>query len=163
MEKTYEARVEGMLDFTWSNEEIRNLDLVPLSDGSFHLIREGKTFLCEVSDVKGNHKHFTVKVNGRIMKVEIRDSLDLLIQKMGMKVSGRKASNDVVAPMPGLILKVLVENGQVLKEGDEVLVLEAMKMENVIKTPAAAKVKEVLVQQGNSAEKGQILILMEPM
>jgi biotin carboxyl carrier protein len=161
MEKTYEAKVDRILEFSWTNDQIRNLDIIPLVDGTFHLIHEGITYHCAVLDIEDNHKSFSVMVNGRIMEVEIKDSLDLLIQKMGMKVSGRKASNDIIAPMPGMILKVLVEEGQVVNVGDEILVLEAMKMENVIKSPSAAKVNKIDVAQGASVEKGQVLVYLE--
>jgi len=60
--------------------------------------------------------------------------------------------------MPGLVLNILVEEGQDIKKGDALIVLEAMKMENILKSPADGKVKKVSVKKGVAVEKGQILI-----
>ena len=60
--------------------------------------------------------------------------------------------------MPGLILKVLVTEGQEIKKGDPVLILEAMKMENVFKAPGDAIVKTIKYKAGEAVEKGAILV-----
>jgi biotin carboxyl carrier protein len=57
-----------------------------------------------------------------------------------------------------MVLSVLVSEGQEVKMGESVLILEAMKMENVIKAPADCTVKHVKVKQGNAVEKNQVLI-----
>jgi biotin carboxyl carrier protein len=61
--------------------------------------------------------------------------------------------------MPGLILSVAVAEGQEVKKGDPLLILEAMKMENVIKAPADATVKVIKVRKGDSVDKNQVLVL----
>jgi biotin carboxyl carrier protein len=69
--------------------------------------------------------------------------------------------NDIKAPMPGLVLKVLVTPGQAIKKGDPVLILEAMKMENVFKATSDATVKEIKVAELTAVEKGEVLIVLE--
>ena len=64
----------------------------------------------------------------------------------------------VWAPMPGKIVRVLVRAGQEVKEGDPVVVLEAMKMENELRSPATGTVGSVHVAEGDQAERGQLLI-----
>jgi biotin carboxyl carrier protein len=66
--------------------------------------------------------------------------------------------NELKSPMPGLVLKIEVNPGDVLQKGDPILVLEAMKMENVLKAPADVKVKEVLVKSGQAVEKNAVLV-----
>lgn len=68
------------------------------------------------------------------------------------------AGEEVVAPMPGTILKVLVSNGQAVKSGDAVVVLEAMKMENEITAPCDGTVTSVCVSQGESVDVGKVLV-----
>ena len=68
------------------------------------------------------------------------------------------AGEEVSAPMPGTILKVLVSNGQAVSEGDAVIVLEAMKMENEITAPVSGTVTSVLVSQGDSVDVGKVLL-----
>lgn len=67
----------------------------------------------------------------------------------------------VEAPMPGTILKILVSNGQAVKAGDAVVVLEAMKMENEITAPQDGTVTAVCVNQGDSVDAGKVLVTIK--
>ncbi|MBT9173602.1 MAG: Glutaconyl-CoA decarboxylase subunit gamma [Syntrophomonadaceae bacterium] len=67
----------------------------------------------------------------------------------------------VVAPMPGTILNILVKEGTIVKGGDVLLILEAMKMENEIVSPVAGKVKKVAVSKGGSVNTGEVLVVIE--
>jgi len=84
--------------------------------------------------------------------------MDLLLEKMGIANLETVQVNDLKAPMPGLILDILVTPGQTVKKGDQLLILEAMKMENVLKAPGDGVVASIEVEKGKSVEKGQILI-----
>ena len=70
------------------------------------------------------------------------------------------AGEAVSAPMPGTILKVNVTAGQAVKEGDLLVVLEAMKMENEIFAPKAGTVAQVLVNKGSSVDTGATLVVI---
>ena len=70
------------------------------------------------------------------------------------------AGDAVTAPMPGNILKVNVTAGQAGKEGDVLVVLEAMKMENEILAPKACTVKQVLVSKGSTVDTGATLVVL---
>ena len=70
------------------------------------------------------------------------------------------AGESVTAPMPGTILRVNVQNGQAVKEGDLLCVLEAMKMENEIYAPKAGSVAQVVVSKGSSVNTGDVLVVI---
>ena len=70
------------------------------------------------------------------------------------------AGDPVNAPMPGTILKINVQNGQAVKEGQVLCVLEAMKMENEIMAPKSGTVTQVLVQKGSSVNTGDALVVI---
>lgn len=69
-----------------------------------------------------------------------------------------RGGNGVVAILPGKIVRVLVEIGQPVVEGDPVCVLEAMKMENELQAPKAGTVSAIHVQAGDEVDKGQVLV-----
>jgi biotin carboxyl carrier protein len=76
------------------------------------------------------------------------------------KLMGNKA-NLLKAPMPGLVLKVLVTEGQAVKKGDGLLILEAMKMENIIKASSDGMVKKIHIEEKNIVDKNQKMIEFE--
>ena len=70
------------------------------------------------------------------------------------------SGEQVVSPMPGTIVKVNVKEGQSVKNGDVLVVLEAMKMENEIMAPHDAKVLQILVDTGNKVDSGMPLLVL---
>jgi len=68
---------------------------------------------------------------------------------------------EVLAPMPGNIMEVLVNVGDEVKEDDELLILEAMKMENPICAPADGTIKEIKVKEKDVVDTDQLLVVME--
>jgi biotin carboxyl carrier protein len=65
---------------------------------------------------------------------------------------------EIKAPMPGLVLEVLVSKGDEIKVNQPLVILEAMKMENVLKSPTDGSIKKVEITKGDSVEKNQLLI-----
>jgi len=102
-----------------------------------------------------------VVVNNNEYVVNIANHLDQLIKEMGFEVGKTKVVNAIKAPMPGLILEINVAVGQEVNEGDNLLILEAMKMENSFDSPRAGIIKSIAVTKGQAVEKGQLLIEFE--
>lgn len=134
-------------------------DILQLAPGRYHILLNHKTYNAEVIKADRQTKTFTFRINNRIYHLSAKDRFDLLLEKTGMGTTGSRKVNDLKAPMPGLILGVNVSEGQTVKKGDSLLVLEAMKMENVLKAPADAVVKAVKVQKGDRVEKNAVLIV----
>ena len=80
---------------------------------------------------------------------------------MGMDALAAKKVNDLKAPMPGLVLDIRVKVGDVVKKGEPLVVLEAMKMENILKATNDVVIKKIAVEKGNAVEKNQLLLLFE--
>lgn len=108
-----------------------------------------------------NAKGFVLRMAGSAHEIEIKDKYDLLLKQLGMDKLMGAQQQDLKAPMPGLVLEVLVKAGDAIKKGEPVLVLEAMKMENVIKAPGDVTIKAVMVQPQQVVEKNEVLITFE--
>jgi biotin carboxyl carrier protein len=133
-------------------------DVSRVRDGYFHILLNNESYRAEVVEIDAAVKRVIIKVNGKHYPVVLKDKFDLLLEKMGMNASAGARVNHVRAPMPGLIIQLKVKDGDEVKAGDTLLILEAMKMENIIKAPGDATVKSVKVRMGEGVEKNQILI-----
>ena len=133
-------------------------DFQEISDNYFHIIKGHRSITAEVVKSDYDAKQFTIKIEGRNYEVSLKDRMDLLLEKMGIADAANTAITDLKAPMPGLILDIMVEEGQEIKKGDQLMILEAMKMENVLKAPGDGVVRSIEVSKGGSVEKNQVLI-----
>lgn len=102
-----------------------------------------------------------VRVRGRVMRFEILDERRLKMKEaQGFRFDvGGVVSID--SPMPGKVIKILKKEGDEVKEGDGIIVVEAMKMENELKAPKPGKIKEIKVKEGDAVEAGARLALIE--
>lgn len=133
-------------------------NLVEISDGYFHILSDNKSYNAEVVNIDVATKSFSLKINGNIYAVSVKDKFDLLLEKMGLNSAVAGKINTIKAPMPGLIIDLRVKAGDTVSTGDALIILEAMKMENIIKATGEGTVKSVKVRKGDSVEKNQVLI-----
>jgi biotin carboxyl carrier protein len=99
-------------------------------------------------------------VNNNIYSITAKDQFDILLDKLGLSSLNATKVSEIKAPMPGMVLKVFVSEGMEIKKGDNLFILEAMKMENIIKSPADVTVKTVKIKPGDKVEKGQLLMFL---
>lgn len=140
-----------------NNEELV-LDSITLNDNTSHVLINNKSYTVEVEKLDTANKTAIVKVKGKPYSLTIKDQFDQLLQQLGMDNLTANKIQQVKAPMPGLVLNVLVAEGDEIKKGDSLLVLEAMKMENMIKSPTDGIVKKIEIKQGDKVEKNELLI-----
>lgn len=132
--------------------------IIETGKGEYHLIYNNKSYNFLIVKADFTEKKLTVKVNGKKFNVDVKDKFDELLHNLGMDNVSSKKVNDIKAPMPGMVLNILVGEGQEVKKGDSLLVLEAMKMENILKSPADGIVKKIVATKGTAVEKNQLLI-----
>lgn len=117
--------------------------------------------IMEVLKVDLADKTMTIRSSHRTFDLVFKDELDLVLDKMGIKRSSELISKNVKAPMPGKVLEVLAKVGDKLLKGDNILILEAMKMENVIKAEMDCTIKKINISKLENVEKNQVLIELE--
>lgn len=138
-----------------------NWDVVFQPNGLISILYNNKSFTGIVEKTDRQSKEVTININGQRHKISVKEPIDQLLSSMGMDLKAMQKAEPVKAPMPGMILKVLVAPGQQINKGDGLLILEAMKMENVLKASASATVKAIKVNERTAVEKGAILIELE--
>ncbi len=129
--------------------------------GLVSVLYEGRSYEAIIEGIDKSKKEVTLRLNGQRYVVSIEEPIDQLLHEMGLDLSAAKKIEPIKAPMPGMVLKILVSPGQRLAKGDGILILEAMKMENVLKAPADATVKAIRVQERTAVGKGDVLIDLE--
>jgi biotin carboxyl carrier protein len=123
-----------------------------------NVIYQNKSYNVEIVEVNSLEKTSTIKVNGNLYTVQVEDQFDLLLKQLGMDAAVGSKIREIKAPMPGLVLKIMVEEGAEVKKGDNLLVLEAMKMENILKSTTDGIIKKIHVSQGDKIEKNTVLL-----
>lgn len=128
-----------------------DVEIVRVSDGQLELLIDGERVMAYVSSDGAKR---WVTVNGQTL---------MLTKSSGAKRrgAGHDHGSGLVAPMPGLVRSVNIEEGEAVMKGHTLLVLEAMKMEIRIQAPRDGSVKRLLVKQGQTVEREQVLIEIE--
>ena len=140
---------------------VDELDLISNGVQSFNIIKDNKVFNAEIVEANFPGKSFKIKMNGTPYWLNIQDQFDELVNAMGLNVSASTQINDIKAPMPGLVLDIMVGAGDKIEKDTPLIILEAMKMENIIKSPGEGTIKSVEVVKGAAVEKGALLISLE--
>lgn len=97
-------------------------------------------------------------LDGRSFTAEVLGARAARVRELSAAAGGRAEIAALKAPMPGLVVRVAVGEGDVVEEGDTVLIVEAMKMENELRATGAARVTRILAAPGEAVEKGQVLV-----
>ena len=109
----------------------------------------------------GARGRYTIWVDGFRHEVEALDERTRAIRELADATAGPAGPAPLVAPMPGMIVRVSVQVGEQVVPGQGLVVIEAMKMENELRATSAARVKSVLAQPGSAVEKGALLVELE--
>src|SRR5660398_282147 len=128
----------------------------------YNITVNGKTYQVEVEETKGNGQAQAAPAQPAQSTPQPAPAQAAPAQP-APKAQAKPAAGakDVTAPMPGTVLEVKVEEGQVVKEGDVVLILEAMKMENEITADTDGKITKIYAPKGTSVNTGDALVGLE--
>jgi biotin carboxyl carrier protein len=166
----YQIQWEGQtIDLAWDSES-RNavllntlpphcvpVDFVSEAAQFSHILLNGRSLRLE-SPHRSEDGVLNFRCNGMGYRLPIMTRQEVIIGRIHGNYAHQKKQSALKAPMPGLVLRVLVEEGQFLKAGEPLLVLESMKMENVLRSTFEARVSQILVKPTQTVEKGQVLI-----
>lgn len=140
----------------WDHHRISKEDFQTLDD-TISFMFKSHSYLV---DVVGNDTDYTVYSRGSFRSIKIYND-EMILHESLKSGKGIGAGNDLTSGMPGKILSVFVKPGQKVKEGDPLLIMEAMKMENEMRAAKDGVVKDVKVSEGQNVESGAPLIIFE--
>ncbi len=159
-EKTFSIDQNSDGQWTINDAEVQ-FDVQNQPNGLISIIKDNKSYTGIIEGVDTAAKELKIRVNDQVYSIAIKEEIDQLLESMGLDLKAMQKAEPIKAPMPGMILKVLVEPGQQISKGDGLVILEAMKMENVLKATADATVKSINIEEQTAVEKGTVLIELE--
>ncbi len=131
-------------------------DAVELSAGTYSILLGGKSFEVRVERAAAGVK---VHAGGQVFRAQVLDPRTWQGKRGhgGLEAEGRQ---QVTAPMPGKVVRVLVKAGDAVEARQGLLVVEAMKMQNEIRSPKSGKVERLLVTEGQAVNAGEVLAVV---
>lgn len=126
---------------------------------TYNIIYNNKSYRLFIESVEDNR--CTLLINGRTHVVTVKDARDQLLDQYGIADAAQSLEREIRAPMPGLVLDVLVAEGSEISAGTGLIVLEAMKMENELKAASAGRVASIHVNPGDPVAKNDLLIELD--
>lgn len=159
--KTDFAAVINGQKYHFTKKEIEQADIVDLGNDRFNIISNHKSYTLKVLENNLKLKQLKLEFDGQIYVVDVLEQIDLLLKEMGFGDSGKKLISEVKAPMPGLVIEITAQLNHPYKAGENIMVIEAMKMENSIVLPSDAVIKKIHVKKGEAVVKGQLLIELD--
>ncbi len=136
----------------------QHLDLRAIDDaGLYSLIINNQSFEALVEEGDGEYR---VLINGVLYHVQVADERAKRLAEAAGAFTSTSGEASVKSPMPGLIVAVPVKEGDVVKKGQVVIVLESMKMENELKAPRDGTITGIKVNPRQAVEQGQVLLTL---
>lgn len=136
-----------------------HIDLLHTADGTFSILEGGHSHNIEL--VPNNHpKKYTAHTLYNTYEVDIIDAEARYLINRGTNGAGKSEKN-ISSPMPGKVVKILVNEGDSIEEGETAIIVAAMKMESEYKAPVDGIVKKVNVKDGDTIVGDQVLIELE--
>jgi biotin carboxyl carrier protein len=154
----YDYSIDKTSDGLLVNDDKIAADIKQLNSSAWHIINDLQSYNVELVSFNSAGKTAEIKVNNNIYLVSAKDQFDVLLEKLGLNNLNAARVSELKAPMPGMVLKVFVTEGAEVKKGDNLFILEAMKMENIIKSPDDVRIKTIKISPGDKVEKGQVLL-----
>jgi biotin carboxyl carrier protein len=135
--------------------DITEIDFIQLNANTFSLILNGKSYYVSVSKQATDYE---VNVDHTSYIIKVKDKCDDLLKKIGKDKKNKGKLGDIHALIPGLISKLFVFEGENVKMGQKLIILEAMKMENEIASPIDGIIKKIYVNSGDKVDKGSLIM-----
>ncbi len=154
----FDISVNGKPTQSVEREELHHLDIIRLGDSEYHTTDENQSYHTKILEINLEEKIVIIDLDGKRFLCKICDSLDLILKSLNLNNKSKSIRKDLISTMPGMVLEILVEQGQNVEKGDPLMILEAMKMENILKAGQDGSINKICCNIQDAVEKGQLLI-----
>lgn len=144
------ARVRATLD-----GRALEADALMVAPGVYSILLQGQSFEVRVTP---KHDGLHIHSDGQDYIAEVHDPRSLRAHSGG--AAAAEGRQQVLAPMPGKVIRTLVQEGEAIEAGQGILVVEAMKMQNEIRSPKSGTVEKLLVKEGQAVNAGEPLAVI---
>jgi len=151
--------LDGILVNATVDGRSHELEVRELGNGDYLLIEGSKVYRCRLNGGLEGRNTFGVALRGRSYDVTVVDPKRL--RSGHTSGAHHQGSAEIVSPMPGKVVRVLVALGDNVEAGQGVIVVEAMKMQNELKSPKAGAVAAIKVEAGATVNSGDVLVVIE--
>ena len=154
-EYVYNSFYKDDLHHLLHNEQEQDFNVTALGNGRYSLVKNGRSYLIHLNRSEGI---WHVNINGAYFPIQVEDERMRKVKELVKKVQSGPQELVIKAPIPGVVIKVNVEEGKSISKGEPLLILEAMKMENVIKANCDCQVEKILIKEKEAVQQNQELI-----
>ena len=141
------------------NDEVYEINFEEISsDMIYSIIVDGKSYEVNIS---GDKNEWYVFIRGTMYKAEVIDEREKRLREASGELALSSGEYTLVAPMPGMVVKVSVKVGKKVDKGDVLVILESMKMQNELRSPHKGTIIEVNVQKGDRVEKREPMVVLD--
>jgi biotin carboxyl carrier protein len=141
------------------DDDIYEIDFLKVGKRKYSVIYRGKSYNIDVIE-STDPKHYTVHTSYNSYNIEVLDAEAKYLHSREDAGSGH-AGNIIRSPMPGKVVKILVNKGDSVEAGQTVIIVSAMKMESEFKAAAKGIVADIKVKEGDTVDGNQVLIIVE--
>ena len=156
--KSVSIESDGIL---YESEAAVHGELSDIEGSPVRMVKIGTNVYRVVVQKRQGRGKYTLWVDGYRFETEALDERTRAIRDLSAASAGPMGPSPIVAPMPGLIVRVSVNVGDKVEAGQGIVVMEAMKMENELRATGAGVVKSIEVAAGTVVEKGALLVALE--
>lgn len=145
-------------EFRFTENELDDCLIRHIDDANYELRWNNRNIHIEIlhKDIETGEMIF--RIERKKLSISLQSPLGQLIESLGFNNAKSLYTDALIAPMPGLVLDILVEEGQTVQKGDHLITLEAMKMENILRAQHDGTIGKILVSTSDKVEKNQLLI-----
>jgi pyruvate carboxylase subunit B len=156
--KSVSIQSDGIL---YETDPLVHAELSDIEGSPVRMVKIGTNVYRVVVQKRQGRGKYTLWVDGYRFETEALDERTRAIRDLSAATAGPTGPAPILAPMPGLIVRVSVNVGDRVEAGQGIVVMEAMKMENELRATAAGTVQSVEVTPGTAVEKGALLVALE--